>query len=90
MTHSLRERAVVSYRIDIEWDEQSVEQLVCKNSVEAVHTKTEDVLDVVEMVKVFSNQLFQTTTIEVAEENHGRDRVSTAHECTSSGDLLSL
>lgn len=60
---------MVSNRKDIERDEESVEQLVCKNSVEAVHTKAEDVLDVVEVVKVFCHQLLEMTTIEVAEDN---------------------
>ena len=63
---------MVSDRKDIERDEESVEQLVCKNSVEAVHTKAKDVLDVIEVVKVFCHQLLEMTTIEVAEDNHRR------------------
>jgi hypothetical protein len=54
-THPLREWAVVGKGEDIEWYQQSVEQLVRQYRVEADNAKTEDVLDVVEMIQVLSH-----------------------------------
>jgi hypothetical protein len=51
----LREWAVVGKGEDIEWYQQSVEQLVRQYRVEADNAKTEDVLDVVEMIQVLSH-----------------------------------
>ena len=52
--------------VNIEGDQESVEQVVSDDLIEGRHIETEDVIDVVEMVKVFCYQFLQTTAIEMA------------------------
>ena len=61
---------MVSEGEDIERDEQSVEQLVRQHRVEAGHAQTHNVVDVVEMVQVFSHQPLQPATVQVATHTH--------------------
>ena len=73
VTYPLRAHGVISQGVDIERNEEAVEQVVGKDSIERAHPQPQDVIDVVQVVEVLCYQRLQPPTVQVAEGGRGRE-----------------
>ena len=53
-------------RVDIEWHQKSVDEFVCEDLVKCVNVDQEDVIEVVQVIQVFSYQISQAITAPMA------------------------
>ena len=56
--HILGLDRVTSKRVDVERDKESVEEVVRQDSIERLNVEGENIIDIVKMIKMFSNNIF--------------------------------
>ena len=56
--HILGLDRITSKRVDVERDKESVEEVVCQDSIKRLNVESENIIDIVKMIKMFSNNIF--------------------------------
>ena len=56
--HILGLDRITSKRVDVERDKESVEEVVRQDSIERLNVESENIIDIVKMIKMFSNNIF--------------------------------
>ena len=56
--HILGLDRVTSKRVDVERDKESVEEVVRQDSIKRLNVESENIIDIVKMIKMFSNNIF--------------------------------
>lgn len=68
-----REFASFRQRVNVEWDEQAVDQVVCHHFIETFDIEAEDIIQVMEMIQMLRNQISKSPTTVVTEKRHRRE-----------------
>ena len=56
--HILGLDRITSKRVDVERDKESVEEVVRQDSIKRLNVESENIIDIVKMIKMFSNNIF--------------------------------
>ena len=56
--HILGLDRITSKRVDVERDKESIEEVVRQDSIKRLNVESENIIDIVKMIKMFSNNIF--------------------------------
>ena len=56
--HILGLDRITSKRVDVQRDKESIEEVVRQDSIKRLNVESENIIDIVKMIKMFSNNIF--------------------------------